>query len=123
MAHAKGYSTKYYQEHPEFAERMREKGRRLYRLKKRDPEWMAKEQLRNRKRMKGKKHNRKADPVKRKARSILTNALAAGKIAKPKCCSRCGSRGVIHGHHPDYAKPLNVVWLCSRCHGRTHWTV
>lgn len=39
-----------------------------------------------------------------------------GKGHKPKNCSICGKETRIHGHHPDYDKPLKVVWCCQVCH-------
>lgn len=26
----------------------------------------------------------------------------------------------IHGHHEDYKKPLEVVWVCFACHAIRH---
>ena len=26
----------------------------------------------------------------------------------------------VHAHHPDYSKPLDVVWLCHKDHMREH---
>ena len=50
-------------------------------------------------------------------------AVRAGVIEKPDRCERCGTKPPprrLHAHHPDYSKALDVVWLCSRCHGLEH---
>jgi rubrerythrin len=51
---------------------------------------------------------------------ILNGGIRAKRIVKPKYCSACGKTGLIHGHHPDYSKPLEVVWLCPKCHTMAH---
>ena len=56
----------------------------------------------------------------RKATEEYVYALRHGLLKKPKTCSLCGDSGKIHGHHPDYKKPLDVVWLCATCHMREH---
>lgn len=39
----------------------------------------------------------------------------------PEPCSECHRENVkIVGHHTNYLRPLDVVWLCERCHGRAH---
>jgi hypothetical protein len=35
---------------------------------------------------------------------------------RPDRCSKCKVKCKPHGHHPDYSKPLEVVWLCPGCH-------
>ena len=57
------------------------------------------------------------------ARQALQAAVAKRTLIRPAVCSVCGRndypRGV-DGHHPDYDKPLEVVWLCRRCHRQAH---
>ena len=44
-------------------------------------------------------------------------AVARGDLIRPNSCSKCGEiRSRIEAHHPDYSKPLDVVWLCKPCH-------
>ena len=50
------------------------------------------------------------------AHTLLNNAVKAGKIVKPTRCTKCNSEVSLHGHHDDYAKPLDVEWLCPFCH-------
>lgn len=45
-------------------------------------------------------------------------ARSTGKL-KAAPCVVCGNPHV-EGHHPDYAKPLEVVWLCARHHTDLH---
>lgn len=58
------------------------------------------------------------NPEKKKAEQKLNNTLRNGSIVRPSVCSRCLASGCrIDAHHPDYSKPLEVVWLCRPCHG------
>ena len=62
------------------------------------------------------KIRRRRFPIKFAARYILANALRAKKINKPSVCSMCGRKARIYGHHNDYYKPLEVIWVCQVCH-------
>jgi hypothetical protein len=62
-----------------------------------------------------------ANKDKNSARLKLNRALARGLVQKPSCCSRCNKPAArLEGHHPDYAKPLDVIWLCDPCHSAEH---
>jgi hypothetical protein len=61
-----------------------------------------------------------SDKEKHKARVAVRNAIRNGRLVKATECSECGSDQLIEAHHEDYSKPLDVVWLCSTCHGRKH---
>lgn len=60
----------------------------------------------------------KPDKVKFAARNALRYAIKSGKIAKYPC-EKCGEIK-SQGHHTDYSKPLDVVWLCSKHHHEIH---
>lgn len=60
-------------------------------------------------------------PEKYKARYMLKNAVKAGKIKKGECKDKFGEcYGTIHGHHHDYSKPFDVIWLCQKHHQMRH---
>lgn len=50
--------------------------------------------------------------------NIVKSAVKRG-ILKKGPCAECGIRGKTEAHHEDYSKPLDVKWLCRRCH-RAH---
>jgi hypothetical protein len=61
---------------------------------------------------------RAGNPEAYKAQCKLNNAVRDGKIARLPC-EVCGETKV-HGHHRDYSKPLEVLWLCARHHHAAH---
>lgn len=61
------------------------------------------------------------NPKARKAQWTVSNAVRDGRLKKTPC-AMCGSAKNIQGHHKDYDKPLDVVWLCVTCHHRVHAT-
>lgn len=56
-------------------------------------------------------------PEKYKARNAVGNAIRKGTLARQPCetCS-----GKAEAHHPDYSRPLDVVWLCRSHHKQLH---
>ena len=63
---------------------------------------------------------RAANPEKFYARVKLSDHIVRGKIIKPKSCSKCHKKCNPHGHHEDYSKPLEVIWVCQECHLKIH---
>ena len=61
----------------------------------------------------------KDDPVKKRSRKIVENAIKSGVLVKG-CCEVCGSSINIEAHHEDYSQPLHVAWLCSKHHSELH---
>lgn len=60
-------------------------------------------------------------PEKHKARSLLRKAVYEKRISKPKICDLCMiESNRIEGHHEDYSRPLDVKWLCVKCHRNLH---
>lgn len=58
-----------------------------------------------------------SEPKKKSARYTVSNAIRDGRLEKQPCfvCGQCAE-----AHHPDYDRPLDVVWLCDKHHKETH---
>jgi hypothetical protein len=56
----------------------------------------------------------------RQANQLLRRAILKGLVKKWPVCfvHSCNKRP--EGHHPDYSKPLDVVWLCPEHHRQAH---
>lgn len=63
---------------------------------------------------------RKEHPERRTAGCKLYRAVRVGKLKRPSQCEICGEGSIIHGHHIDYSKPLDVMWVCPVCHKKLH---
>lgn len=56
--------------------------------------------------------------IKRAVHILTGNAIRDGILIK-KRCEVCQAKKV-HAHHDDYAKPLEVRWLCDKHHNDWH---
>lgn len=63
------------------------------------------------------------DRFKESARKAVLYAIRTGKMVRPSTCESCRRACKPQAHHADYARKLDVQWLCTRCHGRQHRTL
>jgi hypothetical protein len=56
-------------------------------------------------------------PERKRAQNTVNNAIQSGKLV-PQPCWVCGKKA--GAHHPDYDRPLDVVWLCQEHHMQAH---
>jgi hypothetical protein len=52
----------------------------------------------------------------RDAGNAMWKAINEGRLIRGEVCEFCGSGDRIQGAHIDYSKPLEVKWLCIKCH-------
>ena len=99
----------------------RHKNREQGREHRRSYYYRNKEKIANYLRQWHKLYGRKQTKAQQRAHNAVYYAIKSGKPKKPIGCSACGSsKKRIDGHHKDYSKPLEVVWLCQPCHGKEH---
>ena len=62
-----------------------------------------------------------------RAQNMVEKAVKKGTLIQPDTCSVCGQkqtfkdgRSGIQAHHDDYNKPLEIRWLCQKCHHEWH---
>ncbi len=69
----------------------------------------------------GRNRHLKAD-----ATAVFERAIRRGIVTKGAACERCAhprgdwSGDRMNAHHADYARPLDVEWLCTACHAKAH---
>ena len=72
----------------------------------------------------GRERYKQRHPAKARAGQVVRNAVHRGTLAKPSTCEGCGRKvdnpRDLHAHHDDYDKPLEIEWLCRRCHNERH---
>ena len=59
-----------------------------------------------------------ANPKARWAHVATQSGIKRGLIARQPC-ERCGAEPT-DAHHESYDRPLDVRWLCRRCHSALH---
>jgi hypothetical protein len=60
---------------------------------------------------------RHSHPDRDKAQRAVQRAVKSEKLVKAPMCQLCWDVGQrLEGHHVDYSKQLEVVWLCRACH-------
>lgn len=57
--------------------------------------------------------------LRRGAVAIYQTALRRGELVRQPC-EVCGGTRNVDGHHDDYARPLEVRWLCRMHHMSLH---
>lgn len=63
--------------------------------------------------------SKRQNVLKHRAHQAVWRGLRYGRLVRPEACERCGSaHRRLEAHHHDYAKPLDVEWLCPSCHRR-----
>ncbi len=66
---------------------------------------------------------RKSNLKQAAANKYLQKWIKNGLMNRGTICEDCNKHGKMEGHHKDYEKPLEVNWLCRRCHMKRHRTV
>jgi len=59
---------------------------------------------------------------KRKAQYAASNAVRDGKLQRKTVCEHCLLEKNLQKHHWSYEEQhwLDVIWLCTSCHGKEH---
>lgn len=63
------------------------------------------------------------NPLKRKAQHAANNAVRDGKLERGTSCEHCGTdEKKLQKNHWSYLEEhwLDVIWLCTKCHGAEH---
>lgn len=98
---------------PNKEERVEKHRKRIEKMKKDNP-------TKYRKYLKSAKKWNEQNKEKRNAHNKVARALMNGKLIRKSKCEKCSSIEKIEAHHENYSKPLEVIWLCEKCHKDIH---
>lgn len=59
-------------------------------------------------------------PNRKRAQSAVSNAIRDGRMERWPVCAIPECERKPEAHHPDYDRPLDVVWLCRPHHQQAH---
>lgn len=85
-------------------------------------EYMREYKEKNREKIReNQKRYRERNRQKVNAQAVLNYHVKVGNIEIPEMCSLCERKDQkLESHHDDYNKPLDVIWVCNRCHKKLH---
>ena len=63
------------------------------------------------------KRARERNPDRQRVYARVKYAIQTGRLKREPC--KCGEESV-EAHHEDYSYPLDVAWLCKKCHAALH---
>ena len=101
---------------PESRRHQSEKNKAAYLRRKDDPDFKAR-RARN-----WRKAYQRQDVKERVTARLKAKRAVRKGILQKENCARCGS-AESQIHHPDYSKPLEIIWLCLACHVKEHHPV
>jgi len=84
---------------------------------KKSKDWVQSERGKERARQR-RRQNYNINRERHQAQTIIRRLIKMGIIARQPC-EICGNEP-SKGHHLDYSKPLEVVWLCQKHHSEVH---
>lgn len=121
-AHNKAYAVAHKKEILEYAKKYREENKEkiseyLSQWRKNNPEKTKAYRARRYKEDREYKKQR-SNTLWGKAQYQVHLAVKSGRLIKQPC-EVCGAEET-HAHHDDYNEPLNVRWLCPKCHNEWH---
>jgi hypothetical protein len=85
--------------------------------RKNDPNFLPKNRERYKRYYEKNKHKMRP---KHEAHKMVMFAVKLGFLKRSERCEECKIQAKTEGHHEDYKKPLEVLWLCKRCHRQKH---
>lgn len=59
-------------------------------------------------------------PERKRAAEAVNNAIRDRRLTRWPVCAVPECEGKPQAHHPDYDRPLDVVWLCQPHHKQAH---